>query len=108
MNPGITISRLGNLLLMSIPMVSRLVKSLDGYLKMAEGVDKREKYLYLTDKGYAEIKKIDDYSESKIIRSFEFLSDEEIALVIKSISKYSHALAESRMVIGERIKLMPW
>jgi DNA-binding MarR family transcriptional regulator/N-acetylglutamate synthase-like GNAT family acetyltransferase len=103
-NPGITISSLGNLLLMSLPTVSRLVKSLDGFLKITEGDDKREKYLYLTDKGHAEIKKIDAYSESKIIRSFEFLADEEIALIIESISKYSDALEKSRL-IRERIKI---
>src|ERR1700733_4294598 len=74
--PGITILKLGSLLLMSTSTISRLVKSLakDGFLNITVGNDKREKRLYLTDQGLAEIKKIDDFSEAKINRSFEFLT----------------------------------
>jgi DNA-binding MarR family transcriptional regulator/N-acetylglutamate synthase-like GNAT family acetyltransferase len=105
--PGIAILKLGSLLLMSTSTISRLVKSLakDGFLIITVGRDKREKHLYLTDMGQAEIKKIDDFSESKINRSFEFLTDEEIELIIQSISKYCNALEVSRE-IREQIKIM--
>lgn len=105
--PGITISKLGNLLLISISTISRLVKSLakDGFLMMTEGRDKREKYLYLTDEGYAEIKKIDAFSESKINSSFEFLADKEIEQILQSISTYCNALEKGRL-IREGIKIM--
>src|ERR1700733_15075417 len=54
--PGITISELGRLLLMSISTISRLVKSLvkNGFLNLKEGKDKREKSLFLTDRGQVE------------------------------------------------------
>lgn len=105
--PGITISKLGSLLLVSTPTVSRLVKSLakDNLLQITEGRDKREKYLYLTDQGQAEIKQIDAFSESKINGSFEFLTDKEISEIIQSITKYCDALERSR-VLREQIKIM--
>lgn len=104
---GITISKLGNLLLLSVSTISRLVKSLvnDGFVSLTEGRDKREKYLHLTHKGEAEIKKIDAFSESKINSSFEFLTDKEIAQLILSLSKYCDALEKGRL-IRERIKIM--
>jgi DNA-binding MarR family transcriptional regulator/N-acetylglutamate synthase-like GNAT family acetyltransferase len=104
--PGITISRLGNLLLISISKASRLVKSLakDGLLIISEGKDKREKYLHLTDEGHSEIKKIDVFSESKINSSFEFLTDKEIEQIIESISIYCSALEKGRL-IREQIKI---
>lgn len=105
--PGITISRLGNLLLISTSTVSRLVKSLakDELLIISEGKDKREKYLHLTDEGHSEIKKIDAFSESKINSSFEFLTDKEIEQILQSISIYCNALEKGRL-IRERIKIM--
>lgn len=105
--PGITISKLGNMLLISTPTVSRLVKALakDGFLLITEGKDKREKYLYLTDEGRAEVKKIDAFSESKINSSFEFLTDKEIEQILQSISIYSNALEKGRL-IREGIKIM--
>lgn len=105
--PDITISRLGNLLLISTSKVSRLVKSLakDGLLIISEGKDKREKYLKLTEEGHSEIKKIDAFSESKINSSFEFLTDKEIEQIIQSISLYGSALEKGRL-IREQIKIM--
>ncbi|MBA3286334.1 MAG: MarR family transcriptional regulator, partial [Nitrosopumilus sp.] len=103
---GITISRLGDLLLVSTSTISRLVKSLanEGLLIISEGNDKREKYLYLTDEGHIEIKKIDTFSEFKINSSFEFLTDKEIEQILHSLSMYSNALEKGRL-LRERIKI---
>lgn len=97
--PSITISDLGRLLLMSISAVSRLVKSLakNDFLELREGVDKREKALYLTKKGDAEIKKINAVSDSKIKGAFEFLTEDEITRVIDGIDIYAQALEKSRL-----------
>jgi len=96
--PGITISELGRLLLMSISTISRLVKSLikKELLNLKEGNDKREKSLSLTDNGQLEVQEINIFSDSKIIGAFEFLTDEEIHQIIGSITKYGEALEKSR------------
>lgn len=106
-DPGITISKLGHLLLLSISTTSRLVKSLvkNGFLDLFEGKDKREKSLYLTDKGEAEIRKINAFSQSKILGAFEFLTEEEIMQIIEAISKYCRALETSRLM-REKIKIV--
>lgn len=106
-DPGITISELGRLLLMSISTVSRLVKSLakNGLLDLKEGKDKREKSLFLTDKGVVEIGKINAFSDSKIRGAFEFLTDEEIDQIIRAITKYGEALEKSR-AMREEIKIV--
>jgi DNA-binding MarR family transcriptional regulator/N-acetylglutamate synthase-like GNAT family acetyltransferase len=104
--PGITISKLGDLLLVSKSTISRIVSALakEGTLKMTEGRDKREKYLYLTDKGKAELKKIDAFSESKINASFEFLTDTEIEQILQSICLYCQALEQGRH-LREQVKI---
>ncbi len=98
--PGTTISKLGQQLLMSVSTISRLVSSLTrhGFLILQAGNDKREKYLRLTNKGQSEIQKIDAFSNSKIKGAFELLTSEEIDQIITSISIYSHALEKSRMI----------
>lgn len=105
-NSKLTISKLGTLLLMSISTISRLVKSLveDGLITLGEGQDKREKYLYLTDKGQAEMQKIDAFSRSKIMGTFEFLTEKEIVQIQEAISKYANALEKSRL-IKDHIKI---
>lgn len=102
-DPGITISELGRLLLMSISTISRLVKSLakQGLLNLKEGRDKREKSLFLTDKGQEEIGKINAFSDSKIKGAFEFLTDEEINEIIGALAKYGEALEKSRAMRDE-------
>lgn len=104
--PGITISELGHLLLMSISTISRLVKFLakSGFLDLKEGEDKREKSLFLTDRGLGEIRKINAFSDSKIKGAFEFLTDEEINQIIYAITKYGEALEKSRGM-REEIKI---
>lgn len=106
-SPGITISELGRLLLMSISTISRLVKSLvkNGYLILKEGNDKREKSVFLTDKGQEEIDKINVFSDSKIKGAFEFLTDEEIQHIVSAMTKYGEALEKSR-VMREEIKIV--
>lgn len=106
-SPGITISELGRLLIMSISTISRLVKSLakNGFLNFKEGNDKREKSLFLTNKGQLEIQKINVFSDSKISGAFEFLTDEEIHQIISAITKYSEALEKSR-AMREGIKIV--
>lgn len=106
-SPGITISELGRLLIMSISTISRLVKSLakNGFLNLKEGNDKREKSLFLTNKGEVEIRKINIFSDSKISGAFEFLTDKEIDQIISAITKYGEALEKSR-VMREGIKIV--
>lgn len=106
-SPGITISELGRLLIISVSTISRLVKSLakNGFLILKKGKDKREKSLFLTDKGQIEIQKINIFSDSKIRGAFEFLTDEDIHQIIGAITKYSEALEKSR-AMREEIKIV--
>jgi len=105
-NPGITISQLGHLLLISNSTISRLIKTLtkEDIVDLQVGQDKREKYLYLTDKGLEQIKKIDAFSEEKIVGAFEYLTQKEITQIIQSITQYSNALEKSR-ILGEQVKI---
>lgn len=105
--PGITISKLGHLLLISTSTISRIVKSLasKGWVNLLEGNDKREKSVYLSQKGQAEIQRIDVFSKSKITGAFEFLTEEEVIQIIQSISIYCHALEKSRLM-REQIKIV--
>ncbi len=104
--PGITISKLGNSLLISIPKMSRLVKSLikDGLIELKAGSDKREKYLSVTMAGKKAIDKIDEFSRLKIEGAFELLKESEMLEIIGSIEKYSTALEKSRL-LKEQIKV---
>lgn len=101
--PGITGSKLGNLLLLSISAASRIVNALitQELVFVKEGSDKREKYLYLTDKGRAELKNIDEFSNTKIKGAFEFLTEEDQENIIQAIQKYANALERSREVRGQ-------
>ena len=105
--PGITISELGRLLLMTISTVSRLVKGMSksGYLELKAGSDKREKSVYLTALGKEEVEKIDAFSDTKIIGALEFLSEDDVNQIISSISKYGEALEKSRKM-REEIKVL--
>jgi len=105
-DPGITISKLGHLLLMSNSKISRLVKSLEEnkLLELQQGQDKREKYLYLSSNGELEIKKINNFSKEKISGALDFLDSEEITQIIKAINKYSNALEKNRL-IDEQVKI---
>lgn len=104
--PGMTLSQLGQLLLLSLSSISRLVKVLskEGYVILQAGQDKREKSVSLTAKGEAEVKKIDAFSHAKILGAFEFLNETQISLIIQAIDSYSGALEKSRLM-REQIKI---
>lgn len=105
-DPGLTISKLGSLLLMSISRISRLTTSLykKGLIEFKAGLDKREKYLYLTLYGQETVKNIDDFSESKIEGAFKFLKESDMTEIINAIHKYSNALETNRL-LGSDIKI---
>ncbi len=105
-DPGLTISKLASLLLMSISKMSRLIKSLErhGWIELRTGVDKREKYLHITSPGKNEVTKIDQFSKSKIEGAFEFLKEADMLNIIEAINKYSSALEKSRL-LKKQIKI---
>lgn len=105
--PGITISKLGNLLLMSASKISRLITTLkkDRLIQLKTGADKREKYLHITKVGKDLIKKIDEFSISKIKGAFQFLNEKEMGDIIRAINKYSQSLEKSRLM-QQQIKIV--
>ena len=104
--PGITIAKLGNLLLLTYSTISRIVSSLmnEQLVTSKNGIDKRENYLYLTEKGIHEIKNINEYSDTKIKGAFEFLSEDEQNQILEAIQIYELALEKSRL-LREQIKI---
>lgn len=104
--PGITISKLGNLLLLSVSSTSRIVNVLRGQdlVSFKEGSDKREKYLHITKKGQLEVANMDEFSIKKIKGAFEFLTEEEQSQIIHAIQKYGEALEKNRL-IREQVKI---
>jgi DNA-binding MarR family transcriptional regulator/N-acetylglutamate synthase-like GNAT family acetyltransferase len=106
-DPGITISKLGSLLLMSISKISRIVNSLvkDGLVELKPGMDRREKSLYLTEAGIDAVKKIDVFSENKIKGAFEFLNESEMSKIAEAIEAYARALEKSRLMV-EQVKIL--
>lgn len=104
--PNITIAKLGNLLLISYTTMFRIVNSLikAGLITSESGMDKREKYLNITDKGLAEIKKIDEFSNAKILGALKFLTEEDQKYIVDAIGKYANALEKSRNSL-ENIKI---
>ena len=105
--PNITISKLCQLLLLSLPTVSRIVSTLvkEGYVSSSEGHDKRERFLNVTEKGEKKVRYIDEYSNSKIKRAFDFLSEDEKQQLVISMEKYANALEESR-ILRDQIKIL--
>jgi len=104
--PDMTISKLGNSLLISTSAMSRIVNTLieDKLVAFREGSDKREKYLSLTEKGQHELHYIDEFSNEKIIGAFEFLSEEDQNHIISAIHKYGEALEKGRLM-REQVKI---
>jgi DNA-binding MarR family transcriptional regulator/N-acetylglutamate synthase-like GNAT family acetyltransferase len=104
---GLTISRLGHMLLLSVSSMSRIVNVLvkQGYVTISNGADKREKYLTITETGLKEISRIDEFSNSKIKGAFDFLSESEQADIILAIEKYGLALEKSRR-LKEGVKIL--
>ncbi|KTD32094.1 IAA acetyltransferase/MarR transcriptional regulatory protein [Legionella moravica] len=105
--PNVTSAKLSQLLLISMPTLSRIVTSLikEGLVSATEGIDKRERFLRITDKGKEKIHYIDEYSNSKIKRAFHFLTQEDKEQVISAIGKYALALEQSR-IARDQVKLL--
>lgn len=105
--PDITISKLSQLLLISLPTLSRIVTSLikDGLVTASDGADKRQRFLIVTEKGKEKIQYIDEYSNTKIKRAFHFLTVDDRVQLISAIEKYANALEKSRLV-RDQIKIL--
>lgn len=103
---NISLSKLAQQLLISLPTASRLIQNFEmqGLVLVQEGLDKREKYLSITDKGKKKIQSVDDFSTQKIIRAFQLIPEAQQKKIIESIELYAHALEKSRVQI-EQIKI---
>lgn len=98
--PGVTVSALSELLLMSVSAASRLATNLmeRGYVETQDTVDRRQKGLSLTKAGKAELKKIDEFSNAKVEGAFKLLKHEDQKAILVAIQKYGQALEDSRKV----------
>lgn len=96
--PGITISEVRDLLLLSPSQATRLVQKLiqSGFVTVQEALDRREKSLILTPAGMQELEKIDLFSKRKIEGAFEELTNDEQEAIVNAIDKYAKALEASR------------
>jgi DNA-binding MarR family transcriptional regulator/N-acetylglutamate synthase-like GNAT family acetyltransferase len=105
--PGITISALAGLLLLSVSSMSRIVAGLvkQGYVTMTEGADKREKALEVTPQGLKAIRHIDDFSNAKIRGAFAFLTEDQQQGILDAIETYGAALENSRRMT-EGVKIL--
>lgn len=97
--PKITVSKLSQNLVLHISTISRIVNSLveDKLVQYDLNKDRREKSLKITKKGLQELKKIDEFSNSKILNAFRFLGAKDQEQIIDAIKKYSLALEKSRL-----------
>jgi N-acetylglutamate synthase-like GNAT family acetyltransferase/DNA-binding MarR family transcriptional regulator len=96
--PGITITHLSTLLVLSTSATSRIVDSLIGkdLVHSVAGLDRREKSLAITTVGLHEIKQIDSFSNTRIIGALDFLTSEDLHLILMALTKYAKALEKSR------------
>ncbi len=97
--PKITVSQLSQNLVLHISTVSRIVNSMieDNLAQYDLNSDRREKALQITAKGLKELKRIDDFSNSKIVNAFRFLGEKDQNQIVEAIKKYSLALEKSRV-----------
>lgn len=97
--PGITSKELSGRLLLSPSATSRLVEGLveSQLIETQPSSDKREKGLHLTSLGTAEIKKIDAFSNPRIIGALDHMSKAEKKQLLDSIQSYANALEKSRI-----------
>jgi len=98
-NPKITVSQLSQNLVLHISTVSRILNSMveDKLVQYDINSDRREKSLQITAKGLKELKRIDDFSNSKIVNAFRFLGEKDQNQIVEAIKKYSLALEKSRV-----------
>lgn len=96
--PGISVSKLSELLVLSVSATSRLVQTLvtGAFITTQDALDKREKSLFLTDKGKEALQKIDDYSNKLVAGACNYLTEAEQNSVLLSLQKYAEALETSR------------
>jgi DNA-binding MarR family transcriptional regulator/N-acetylglutamate synthase-like GNAT family acetyltransferase len=96
--PGITVSEVSNLLLLSLSATSRIIESLlkNELVIYEEALDKRKKRLFITDKGKSEISQIDDFSHIRIKGALNYLNEQEQYQILKAIEKYADVLKLSR------------
>ncbi len=97
--PKITISKLSQNLVLHISTISRIANSLieDKLVRYDSNLDRREKSLKITKKGLLELKKIEDFSNHKILNAFKFLGVKDQEKIVEAIKKYSDALEKSRL-----------
>ena len=93
---NITISKLSQVMLISLPTLSRIVSSLlaHGFISVTEGIDKRERFLNLTERGLEKVRSLDTYSETKIKRAFRFLSEQDRDKIIPIDGKFCPSFRE--------------
>ncbi len=104
---GITIKGLSEILLLSFSATSRVVDALvkKNMVETREGLDKREKRLYLKNKGKDEIKKIDEFSNRPIEGAIAFMDEWDKKELLISLGKYCEALKKNRLE-REEIKVL--
>lgn len=104
--PNITITKLGSLLLLCYSTTLRIVNSFikDGLITSQNGLDKRENCLKITEKGLQAIKKIDEFSNAKVLGALQFLTLEDQKQIFEAIDKYATALEKNR-ILYEQVKL---
>src|SRR3990167_4144220 len=105
--PDMTVSKLADILLLSSSATSRLITSLVNQKLVAfkGGFDRREKHLFLTEKGKQDLENIDEFSNDRVKSAFEFLESEDQKQIISAIQKYGDALEESRL-FRDQVKIL--
>jgi DNA-binding MarR family transcriptional regulator/N-acetylglutamate synthase-like GNAT family acetyltransferase len=96
---GISISRLGLLLIGTRNDVYYLMRSFakDGLVYLTDGPDKREKLVYLTDKGEARVRNVNAHYEDRVGKAFAILSVKDVQNIVQYLEKYTTALERNRL-----------
>ena len=89
---------LADLLWLDRSTTSRLVCSLigDGLVEETNGVDRRSKPLKLTPAGVERLAAVNERADSMVVDAFQFLAEEDRAVVEAGIRKYARALSKAR------------
>lgn len=105
--PGITMSKLSDLLLLTPSAISRIVDVLLdlGWVEtVPNSLDKRQKDLFITPLGLQEITRIDDFSNTRIVGALHHMTEHMQQEVLEGITAYGKALEKQRL-IHEKITL---
>lgn len=105
--PEMTIAKLAEALLLSASTTSRFITSLvkQDLVAFKGGSDRREKHLFLTEKGTQDLENIDEFSNDKVKRAFEFLEVDDQKHIISAIQKYGDALEKGRLC-RDQVKIL--